>query len=124
RGYRRRHLYPVRDRLPGARVAASWPPSQDVAAEHNELTSPPSRDMSVRFIRLCRNLSWWIRAWRLIGGSIVHRINHVARIHHANPEGSPGGRLSMRVVMLTRPGIHRLRDRALAVVGGSRDGGW
>jgi hypothetical protein len=26
--------------------------------------------------------AWWIRAWRWIGGSIVHRIRHVARIHH------------------------------------------
>ena len=29
---------------------------------------------------------WWIRAWRLIGGSIAHRINHEAPINHAKQE--------------------------------------
>jgi hypothetical protein len=34
---------------------------------------------------------WWIRAMRLIEGTIVHRINHITRINRAIPRA--GGRL-------------------------------
>ena len=53
---------------------------------------PAARDVRVTGVRLApavaviNGLAWWIRAWRLIGGSIVHRINHEAPINHAKPE--------------------------------------
>jgi len=45
--------------------------------------------ISVRFVRLCRDFTWLIRASRLIGGSIALRINLIARINHASRE-DPG----------------------------------
>ena len=42
--------------------------------------------ISVRFIRLCRDFTWLIRASWLIGGSIALRINLIARINHASRE--------------------------------------
>ena len=36
------------------------------------------------------NIWWWIRAWRPIGGSGMHRIDRVARIHRDNRRGLSG----------------------------------
>ena len=42
------------------------------------------RQMSVLY-GYARKITWLIGATRWIRGTGVHRINHVARIHHANP---------------------------------------
>jgi len=39
----------------------------------------------VCFVWLCRKITWLIGASWWIRGTGVHRIHHVARIHHANP---------------------------------------
>jgi hypothetical protein len=49
------------------------------------------------------DLRWWIGAWRLIGGSGMHRIRRGARIHRNNRSGpsvSAAGVVPVTVVML------------------------
>ena len=54
----------------------------------------------------CRHgFTWLIRVMRLIGGTPVHRINHVAPIHHdkrSNPPSDPPGKGLAIAVMLGR----------------------
>jgi len=43
----------------------------------------------VSFTGYVRWVSWLFRAWRLIGGTPVHRNNRQARIHHDKGSGPP-----------------------------------
>jgi hypothetical protein len=103
---------------PGSRPTHQGPLSAD---------RPSRRIPNVRFTEFRQRVWWWIRAWRSIGGIIVHRIRRRAPIHRDNRSSlSVSGACAAPVTAVGCAGSYYMAGthRRYCLTGGRRAGSY